>query len=123
MRPKSLPGCTLIAYVYFSNLPRTLPLLLQQAADAARAAVFEFHHAVRSQKARCEAAPDNPETRGNIAVEKEVALAIFEGWLRARKERTNKYIKRKSHQHHYYHHGPHDSHHTMNGWNLYENGG
>ena len=87
--PKSLPGCTLIGHDLI-HLRRTLPPL-QQAADAAPAAVYESYDAVRSWKARCEAqhlTTPRPGTHIRV-VEEEAALVIFGGWLAARKETQN----------------------------------
>ena len=84
--PKSLPGCTLIGHDLI-HLRRTLPPL-QQAADAAPAAVYESYDAVRSWKARCEAQHlTTPRPGTQIKAEEEAALGIWEGGrLRARIE-------------------------------------
>ena len=60
--------------------------LLQKASDAARAAVHEPSDTLCSQKAQCEAAPDNPES-GDITQYRGRRCAghAFGGRLRTRK--------------------------------------
>ena len=84
--PKSIFCCTLIACNFDFYAAHCHPLL-QQAADAVRASVYASYDTVRSQKAQCAAAPDNPETRDtyHCSLEQEVALAIWGRGLRARK--------------------------------------
>ena len=84
--------------------------MLQQAVDAAHVAVHKSSDTVHSQKAQCEAAPDNPENRRHqrVTEEEDVALA-FEGGAASEKVEHPKVSKRHSHHPHHHDHGPHDS--------------
>lgn len=76
-----------------------------------------LYDAVRSQKARCEAAPDNPKTGHTYdsrGTEEEAALGNFGGAATSEKREDNKHVKRHRVMTTHHHHRSHDSKHHCN---------